>query len=76
MRDIKPLKAALVFGRKQDSVLELLDHAIAYVLLGVPDVVKDADGLPCVGVAKVRGLAPVAVERALVLYQPPEYKNR
>lgn len=76
MRYVKPLQPTLVFGRKENSVLELLDDAVADVLLCVSDVVEDADGLAVVGVAQVSCLAAVAVEGLLVLYEPPENKYK
>jgi len=75
VRNVKPLQTALVLGRKENAVLELLDHPIAHILLAVSDVVKDADRLPGVGVAQVSALATVAVEGLLVLHQPPANKT-
>ena len=68
MRYVKPLQPTLVFGRKENSVLELLDDAVSNVFLGVSDVVEDADGLAVVRVAQVSCLAAVAVEGLLVLH--------
>jgi len=75
MRYVKPLQSTLVFGRKENAVLQLLDYSVADVLLCVADVVEDADGLAVVGVAQVSCFAAVAVEGLLVLHQPPANKT-
>lgn len=65
MRRVESLLNSLVLGAEQESILELLNHAVVDELFGVSDVVEDHDGLPVKGVSDVDGLAPVAVERSM-----------